>query len=83
MNSFEDYYIVKHNSKIFEPNTIVRYDTAINDSYLVVDVNDELKREWLMKTDLYPIDKSLIDNWTWYYNEKFNEIAEEFIRSNC
>jgi|LakMenE01Jun11ns_1017448.scaffolds.fasta_scaffold9915040_3 hypothetical protein len=77
------FFIVKYKSNVFEPNTIVRYDTAINDSYLVVDVNDELKREWLMKTDLYPIDKSLIDNWTWYYNEKFNEIAEEFIRSNC
>lgn len=78
----EKFFIVKYKSNVFEPNTIVKYETAINNSYLVVDIKNDFKREWLMKTDLYPINKIEIDNWTWYYNEKFNKIAEEFISCN-
>jgi hypothetical protein len=84
MNSFKDYYIVKHNSKIFEPNTIVKFITCSDSGncYLIADLNDDYKREWIMNYELYPVDKSLINKWTWYYDEKFNEIALKFIYNN-
>lgn len=48
------YYIVKHNSKVFEPNTIVKFETCSYSGkcYLVSDINDNLKREWLMYYDV-------------------------------
>ncbi len=48
------YYIVKHNSNEFEPGTIVKYETCSYSGkcYLVSDINDNFKREWLMYYDL-------------------------------
>ncbi len=83
--SLNNYFIVKHNSKIFESNTIVKYctNTYSGKCYLVVDLNDDLKREWILKYDLYPIDSNMIDNWEWFYNEKFDKLAKEFMLLGC
>jgi|688.fasta_scaffold18022_12 hypothetical protein len=82
MNSFEDYYIVKHNSKIFEPNTIVKFITCSDSGncYLISDLNDDYKREWIMYYDLYPVGE--INENKHLFNEKFNEIALKFINDN-
>ena len=57
-------YIVKHNSKVFNDNTIVKFISCSysGDCYLVEEINSN-KREWIMYYDLYPL------NWN---NHKFN-----------
>ncbi len=78
------YYIIKHNSKVFKPNTIVKFETCSNsgDCYLVSDLNNTYNREWIMYYDLYPIDKNKIINTRFYFDEKFNKIAEEFLNNS-
>lgn len=80
MTSIKDYYIVKHNSKVFEPETIVKVETCSNSGkcYLVSDLNDNLKREWIMYYDLYAINS----NNNYNYQEKFQKIANEFIEKS-
>jgi len=62
MTSIKDLYIVKYNSKVFEPETIVKMETCSDSGkcYLVSDINDTNKREWIMNYDLYPIDSNII-----------------------
>ena len=50
MTSIKNLYIVKHNSKVFEPETIVKMETCSDSGkcYLISDLNDTLKREWIM-----------------------------------
>lgn len=77
-----DIYLIKHNSKVFEPHTLVKYITCSysGDCYLISDFNDDLKREWIMYYDLYPVDwKNKHDNYRWYYNSNFQEIADSLI----
>lgn len=74
----EDKYIVKHNSKVFEQNTIVKY-IACTDSgncYLVADLKDNLKREWIMTYDLYPINRSF-PNDKFIYNDTFDKVVNK------
>lgn len=54
-----NYYIIKHNSKIFQPNIIVKFITCSysGNCYLICDLNNDLNREWLMNNDLYHVDK--------------------------
>jgi len=80
--SISRYFIIKHNSSVFDNNTIVYYEncTYSGDCYLVSDLNDNLKREWIMYYDLYPVDKRIITNTfnRWYFDEKFDKIASNF-----
>jgi len=80
MTSIKDLYIVKYNSKVFEPETIVKMETCSDSGkcYLVSDINDTNKREWIMNYDLYPIDSNNNFN---YYQEKFDKIAKNFIKN--
>jgi len=76
--NFKDYYIVKHNSTVFEPNTVVKYITCTysGNCYLIADLNEPLKREWIMKYSLYPIEKNE------FPIPEFDEIAVRFINNN-
>ena len=82
MTSIKDLYIVKHNSKVFEPETIVKAETCSDSGkcYLVSDLNDTLKREWIMYYDLYAIDTN--NKYNYNYQEKFQKIANEFIEKH-
>lgn len=78
-----NYYIVKHNSKVFNPTTVVKFETCSDSGkcYLISDLNDTHNREWIMYYDLYPVNKEKVNNSMFYYDEKYNEIAEKFIKS--
>ena len=80
MNKF---YIVKHNSKVFEPNTLVKCDVCSDSGncYLVVDLKDDLKREWIMYYDLYPLSLNKNDySRRWYYNDEYHSIGLELLK---
>ena len=79
MTSIKNLYIVKHNSEVFEPETVVKMETCSDSGkcYLISDLNDTLKREWIMYYELYPID--INNNYNYYYQEKYHKIATEFI----
>lgn len=81
MTSIKNLYIVKYNSKVFEPETIVKAETCSDSGkcYLVSDINDTKKREWLMYYDLYAIDSN--NNFNYNYQEKFDKIAKNFIKN--
>lgn len=81
MTSIKDLYIVKYNSKVFEPETIVKMETCSDSGkcYLVSDINDTNKREWLMYYDLYAIDSN--NKYNYNYQEKFDKIAKNFINN--
>lgn len=51
------YYKVKHNSSVFEPGTIVKYETCTysGQCYLISDLNNNMNREWIMNYDLEEI----------------------------
>lgn len=79
---FSKYYIIKHNSDKFEPETIVHFEncTYSGNCYLISDLNNTYNREWIMYYDLYPVDiNKVYNNYKWYYNEKFHKIANTFI----
>ena len=75
------YFMIKRDTKVFEKNTIVNFETVINDCYLVSDIKNNLKREWIMYYDLY----KLVDNSNnsfsryWIYNEEYDRIMRELI----
>jgi hypothetical protein len=80
---FYNYYIVKHNSKVFETGTVVNNETCSDSGncYLISDLNNTNKREWIMYYDIYPVDVNKI-NYRWNYEEKFHKIANEFIEKS-
>lgn len=51
------YYKIKHNSKVFAPGTIVKYESCTDSGkcYLVSDLNDNDNREWIMYYDVEEI----------------------------
>ena len=75
------YFMIKRDTKVFEKNTIVNFETVINDCYLVSDIKNNLKREWIMYYDLY----KLVDNSNnsfsryWIYDEEYDRIMRELI----
>lgn len=81
----QKYYIVKHNSRLFKPETIVKLEICTDSGkcYLVSHINSDIEeREWIMYYDLYPVDKNKVNNYFWYYDDKYNTIAENFIYAN-
>jgi len=80
--NISDIYLVKHNSNKFNPNTLVKYITCSysGNCYLCADLDDDLKREWIMYYDLYPISLSKDDfQYRWIYNQNLNNIGSELI----
>lgn len=73
------YFLIKHNSKVFEKNTIVNYESVINNCYLVSDINDNLKREWIMYYNLYKLVDKYESCQIWYYNETYDKLMRELI----
>ena len=76
IKNMEDIYIVKHNSKIFEPNTLVKFITCSDSGkcYLVEEINSD-KREWVMYYDLYPVDFNKHNfKHKWFYNKETEDI---------
>lgn len=76
-------YLVRNNSKNFNANTLVKYITCTDSGncHLVADLNDDLKREWLMYYDLYPVNMKQNDyRYKYYYNQALDNIAKEQLR---
>ena len=76
-------YLVRNNSKVFKTNTLVKYITCTysGNCHLVADLNDDLKREWLMYSDLYPVNMKKEDyRYNYYYNLELDNIAKEQLR---
>lgn len=74
-------YIIKHNSDVFDDNTIVKFITCSysGDCYLVEEPKST-KREWIMYYDLYPIDWANHQfKYKWYYNQKTENIIKEIM----
>jgi hypothetical protein len=59
--------------------TLVKFETVIGDCYLVSDVNDTKKREWLMYYDIYRLIDDRINYEKWMYNDKYDKILKELI----
>ena len=73
------YLLIKRDTKVFEKNTIVNLETLINNCYLVSDLKDNLKREWIMYYDLYKLIDKDESNRIWYYEENYDKIMKELI----
>ena len=73
------YFLVKHNTDVFNELTLVKFETVIGDCYLVSDVNDTKKREWLMYYDIYRLIDDRINYEKWMYNDKYDKILKELI----
>lgn len=77
---YSDYYIVKYNSTVFKPNTIVKYITCTysGQCYLIADLDEPLKREWIMNYSLYPFDKNKLEV-NQHPIPEYDEIVKKFI----
>ena len=73
------YLLIKRDTKVFEKNTSVNLETLINNCYLVSDLKDNLKREWIMYYDLYKLIDKDESNRIWYYEENYDKIMKELI----
>jgi hypothetical protein len=73
------YFLVKHNTDVFDELTLVKFETVIGNCYLVSDVNDTKKREWLMYYDIYRLIDDRINYEKWMYNDKYDKILKELI----
>ena len=73
------YFLIKHNSKVFEKNTIVNFETVINNCYLVSDLKNTYNREWIMYYDLYKLVDKYESSQRWYYNETYDKLMRELI----
>lgn len=62
------YYLVKYGTDVFPKDTMVKFETITNSGrcYLVSDLEDNLKREWIMDYNLYT------------YKENPSSIDEEY-----
>lgn len=77
----KDIFLTKADSRVFNKYTLVKYITRINESYLVADLNDQKKREYIYHSELYPIDWSLQNFRANYkFDEKLQAIAEELLK---
>ena len=73
------YLLIKHDTKVFEKNTIVNFESVINNCYLVSDLKDTYKREWIMYYDLYKLVEKYEVSQIWDYNEDYDMIMKELI----
>lgn len=74
-------YLIKYGTEKFEKETLVKYE-ACSDSgncYLVSDLNNNLKREWVMYFDLYPLDWKNGYNSNYYYNNYYQSIGYQLL----
>jgi len=70
-------YLVKHDSLEIPKNTLVRYITCTysGECYLVEELNGS-NRAWIMKYDLYAVDKNNND---YKYSENFQQIVDSIL----
>ena len=78
----ESLYIIKYNREKspFNQYTLVKLIT-LSDSgkcYLVADLYNDNKREWIMYYDLYPVDWKNCD-YRYNYDENFQKKADELL----
>lgn len=77
-----DIYLIKYGTVVFKKETLVKYIacTYSGNCYLVADLNDNLKREWVMYYDLYPVDWMNRNNSNrYYYDQTFQTKADELL----
>jgi hypothetical protein len=73
------YFLIKHDTKVFKKNTIVNFESVINNCYLVSDLKDTYNREWIMYYDLYKLVEKNEVSQKWDYNEEYDRIMRELI----
>jgi hypothetical protein len=78
---YSNLYVVKHNSKVFEPGTVVRgdYHGWSGNLYRVVDLNDSSKRDVLLRYDIYPFE---CIGCSFQYDAQMQEIVNAFVAKN-
>lgn len=78
---YSNLYVVKHNSKVFEPETVVYGEiySWSGDLYKVKDLNDFSKSELLMYYDLYPF---TFKNYKFNYYAQWQEVVNAFVAKN-
>jgi hypothetical protein len=71
------FYVVKHNSKVFEPGTIVELKYLISaNNYCIKGISDGISTsESIMKCDLYPV----VPKNGFYHIPKWQSVADAFI----
>jgi hypothetical protein len=74
---FSKFFVVKHNSQVFEPGTIVELKYLISaNNYCVKGISNDISTsENIMKCDLYPV----VPKDGFYHIEKWQSIANAFI----
>jgi len=62
-------------------NSLVKFEsiTYSGDCYLVSDINDNSKREWVMYYDLYKLIGKNENNYRWMYNSECDKIMRELL----
>lgn len=73
-------YLVKYGTKKFEKETLVKFITCSNSGncYLVVDLKDDSKGEWVMYFELYPIVYRSWD-YRYYHDENLEKKGKELL----
>jgi len=75
-------YLIKYGTKVFEKETLAKVVTCTysGECFLMADLNDDSKREWIMYYDLYPVDRRVVPySYRYYYDEKFQKKADELL----
>lgn len=76
----KDIYLTKTKSSKFNQHTLVKYITCIGECYMVADLNDNSKREYLMRSELYPVDWSPKNSRPSYmFNAELQAIADRLL----
>lgn len=71
-----DLYLVKHDTVKFSANSLVRLSSFIGPQCLVIDLDDDSKREWIAKYDLYPVSADEYElSGSWKYNHRLSAVA--------
>lgn len=75
-------YLIRCDTDNFVKDTLVRYIscTYSGDCYLVADLKNDKKREWIMYYDLYPVDWIGRNNsYRYYYDENTQQKANQLL----
>ena len=82
MNIYQmsDIYLIKYGTENFKKETLVKFIncTYSGQCYLMADLKDDSKREWIMYYDLYPVDWKNCD-YRYNYDENFQKKADELL----
>jgi hypothetical protein len=69
-------YLVKYDTRYFSANSLVRLSAFIGPQCLAIDLDDDRKREWIAKYDLYPVSVDEYElSGSWKYNAKLSAVA--------